>query len=534
MIRVLSAKQISACDRAAIEEYRIPGLVLMENAGVQVVEAMTEWCDGDLPARVAILCGKGNNGGDGLVVARHLHDSGVQVSVWLLAAAGDLKEDPATNLGIAEAAGLRIEQVVDDAGWVALTAELQATDCIVDALLGTGLHRAARGEIAEAIEAINRSTIPVVAVDVPSGVSADTSNLLGATVEADLTVTFAAPKVCHVMGPTDIYCGEVVVADIGIPRRVMESAPASLQLLTASDALALLPVRAMESHKGDCGRVLVVAGSVGTTGAAALTAEGACRGGAGLVTVATPEPVYPIVAAKLTEPLVVPLPVMECGGLGDAAVDRVLEMTVNADVLAIGPGLGTDASTVAAIRSVLDQTGVPIVVDADGLNAFAGEPQLIASEVARVLTPHPGEMARLLGSSVAKVQADRVAAAERLAAEADAIVVLKGYRTVISGSDLPVVNSTGNAGMATGGSGDVLTGMIAALIGQGLPPADAACLAVFLHGLAGDLAADEFGELSLVAGDLLDCLPAAIEILCDRNEDDPESRSHGSGPDGLV
>jgi len=525
MIKILNTAQIQGCDRAAIDDYGIPGLLLMENAGTQVVEAMEEFFEADAPGSVAVCCGKGNNGGDGFVVARHLYNLGLDVHAYLFASAKQLQGSAAAQHAMAQALGVPITDIPDADAWDAHYAALEGYDCIVDALFGTGITGGLRGHHGEVVDAINAAGAAVVAVDLPSGLSADSGNVEGPVVDADLTVTFAAAKLCHVLPPAEDYCGEIYVVDIGIPEASIAAIDDPVLMLTPEYCADLLVPRASDTHKGTYGRVLVVAGSPGTAGAAVLSARGALRGGAGLVTVASPSSVYPIVAGQITEALVRPLTcAAEGGGIGLNAVEEVLELVGSTDVLAIGPGVGTSSETAEAVRQIISQAGVPTVIDADGLNALVGNLDRISeSAEPRILTPHPGEMARLLGCSTGDVQGDRLASARRLAAETGALVVLKGHRTVLAQPVGPlVVNPTGNPGMATGGSGDVLTGLVAAFLAQRMEPAAAAELGVFIHGAAGDLAADELGEVALIAGDLVDLLPdvfLSLQAELDEDED---------------
>jgi len=529
MIKLLTAEQMRRCDRAAIEDYGIPDVVLMENAGTQVVEAMHEFLDG-IPGRVTVCCGKGNNGGDGLVVARHLHNQGVDVRVVLFAGADELEGSPATNLGIVEALGLELVEIPDADAWERRRPALGAPDCVVDALFGTGIEGALRGHYGDVVRAVADAGVPVVAVDLPSGLETDSGEVPGPAVRADLTVTLAAPKLCHVLPPAESLCGALVVADIGIPERVLRGVDDAVSLLSPIYAALLVPPRSPDSHKGTYGRVLIVAGSPGTTGAASLTALGALRGGAGLVTVATPHSVYPVVASQLTEALVHPVSAGEDEGLASAAVDEIRELASGVDVLALGPGLGTAPETVDAIRALLRDAAVPAVVDADGLNALAGALDVLEDAPApRILTPHPGEMARLMETDTGSIQGDRLGHARTLASDTGATVVLKGHRSVIAAPQGDVaLNPTGNPGMASGGAGDVLTGLVAALLGQSLDPVSAAHLGVFAHGLAGDIASEAVGEIALVAGDLVDHLPDVFARL-ERILDDELDPVEGTG-----
>lgn len=520
MIKVLDTAAMRACDRTAIDEYGVLGEVLMENAGLQVVDALTQQFADRPPASVAVLCGRGNNGGDGLVVARHLHNQGSEVVVYLLAAASALRDGAATNHRIAVAAGVPVVEVHDEAAWGQLAEDLPEFDCIVDALLGTGLESAPRGAIAAAIESVNGLDVPVVSVDLPSGLSGDSAAIAGAVVEATLTVALAAPKVCHVLAPASETCGDVVVVDISIPDAVLEAAPATLWQLTLEDCAAGLPVRWPDSHKGDYGRVLVIGGAKGTAGAAVLAARGALRGGAGLVHVLCPESTYLPIAGQLVEALVHSAPAGDSGGLGLEATAAARQRAAAADVVAIGPGLGTDPETVAFVRQLVTECARPMVIDADGLNALVGcLAELNGAVAPRLLTPHPGEAARLLGVDVASIQADRMGAARQLAETAGAVVLLKGHCSlIVEPGQAPIVNRTGNPGMASGGTGDVLTGLIAALVAQGLPPARAAWTGACLHGLAGDLAVQRLGQIGCLASDLADELPKAFQFVAEGAE----------------
>jgi hydroxyethylthiazole kinase-like uncharacterized protein yjeF len=533
-----------ALDRRVIEEVGLPGLVLMENAALGVVEAIAR----HYPAAesAAIFCGPGNNGGDGLAVARQLAARGYGVEVFVAAGGRPLAGDAALQLAVCRRLGLTVHEIgpaaptggvgakdgesaglpgdgedgeeADQpgvAGWVAAAWE---HDLVVDALFGTGLARPLGGFFARLVEGLNEVPRPRVAVDIASGISGSSAEPLGPHLRADLTVTFAAPKVGHIFPPASAAAGELAVADLGYPARLVEEAEGDLHLLVGEELAGLLPPRAGDSHKGDYGHLLLVAGALGKAGAAVLAARAAVRAGAGLVTVATPAPVLPILQLGSTESMVVALPAGDAGALAAgaaAAVLALLEGVAGKSALALGPGLGQDAATAAAIREVVAGARLPLVLDADGLNAYAGRAgELAARPAPTVLTPHPGELGRLLGTSAAAVQADRPAAARRAAALTGAIVVLKGSLTLIAapGGGL-YVNPTGNPGMATGGSGDVLTGILGALLAQRLAPLDATRLAVYLHGLAGDLAMARLGGPSLAAGDLIEALPGAFAEL---------------------
>jgi NAD(P)H-hydrate epimerase len=506
-------------DRRTIEEIGIPSLVLMENAGRQTVAAI-EAMYADLAERhVGVLCGRGNNGGDGFVVARTLAHRGVDVSVFLLGRVSDVRGDARTNLEILGRLGLTVIEVADGQAWELHFTELSDCTLLVDAIFGTGLNAPVSGLVESVIADVNASGIPVVAIDVPSGLSADSHQPIGPSIEAALTVTLGAPKLPLILPPAETRAGDIVIADIGIPAAVLDAVEGPrIDLLTRSAMRELIPPRSPDSHKGDYGRVLLVAGSRGKTGAAHLCATGALRSGAGLVTVATPTSCLDVVAAMGAEYMTEPLD-EAVNGLDPDGVDRILDIA--RDVLAIGPGLGQAEATREFVKQLVDRATMPLIVDADGLNAFADDPDRLAGREGRdiIITPHPGEMARLVGMSIDEVQASRIEVARNFAAAHHLYVVLKGHRTIIATPDeRTFINPTGNPGMATGGTGDVLTGMIAAWLAQ-LLDADAACrLAVYLHGLAGDLAEADESEVAMTAADLAGHIGAAILELTSRRK----------------
>lgn len=516
MIPVLTADEMRRADRLTIEEVGLPGPVLMENAGAAVAEAIRERFPD--AARIVVLCGKGNNGGDGFVVARKLR--GIGAEALLLGRRADVKGDALIHLQACERSGGRVREVADPAAWAAVAPDVATADLLVDALLGTGLRARATGPAAAGIEALARASeagIPVVAVDLPSGLGSDTGRVDGPAVQADLTVTFAAPKWSHVLAPACERVGELALADIGIPEEVLERVAPSLFLAEEEDAAVAFPARDAGAHKGSHGHVLVVGGSLGKTGAAVLAGIGALRSGAGLVTVATPASCLGTVAAGRPELMTEPLPESAAGGLSEESAERILALAERRDAVVLGPGLGSAADTRAVVSTVVRDCPVPLLVDADGLNALSGTPDLAALLRGRpaptVLTPHPGEMARLTGRSVAEIQESRVASARALAEETGAVVVLKGQGTVVAVPEgRCALNPTGNPGMATAGTGDVLAGVIGALLAHG-ECGPAAVAGVFVHGRAGDLAASRRGEDALVAGDLAEALSEAIESL---------------------
>jgi len=521
MIRVVTAREMQDADRRTIEEVGLPGALLMENAGAEVARLI----EARFPKarRISVLCGKGNNGGDGFVVARRL--LALAPTTYLLGRPEDVRGDARRHMLVYQRSGGQVTEVHDAAVWESVRERALGADLVVDALLGTGLREQPRellgrviGELSVAAE---RGTT-VVSVDIPSGVSSDTGALPWPTVKAALTVTFAAPKHGHVLPPACDVVGELVVVDIGIPANVLAECGSRLGLLEARDAATAFAERAPSVHKGDCGHLLVLAGSVGKTGAAILAATAALRTGGGLVTVATPAPALPLVAAGRPEIMTEPLPVGPGGGFAAKALDRALSLASTRDAVVLGPGLGQAPSTRTLVREFLKRCTKPVVLDADGLNALAEEGESAgerAAALARrnpttVLTPHPGEMARLTCTSVAEVQLQRLEASTGLAQASGALVVLKGQRTIVAApGGGAAVNPNGNPGMATAGTGDALAGIIGALLAGRRQGWLAATAAVFLHGLAGDAAAARTGPESLLAGDLVDELPAAIRAL---------------------
>jgi len=526
-MRVLNSAQMKEADRRTISDIGIPALVLMENAGRQAVAAM-EAMYSDLSERqVAILCGRGNNGGDGFVVARTLVQRGVDVSVFLIGRVAEVRGDARTNLEILGRLGITVVEIADSQAWELHFSEVSDCTLIVDAIFGTGINAPISGLIESVIADVNASGIPVVAIDLPSGLTADSPEPIGPTVDAALTVTLAAPKLSLVLPPGETLAGDIVIADIGIPSDVLEGLEGPrVDLLTRAAMRELVTPRTQDSHKGDYGRVLLVAGSRGKTGAAHLAALGALRSGAGLVTVATASECQSVVAAMGAEYMTEGIESMggDAGAAGDDgldpdAADRVIEMA--RDVMAVGPGLGQARGTREFIKRVLDRATMPLVVDADGLNAFSDDPERLSGREGRdvIITPHAGEMARLVGMSADEVQSSRLEVARNFAATHHCYVVLKGHRTLIATPDEKVfINPTGNPGMATGGTGDVLTGMIAAWLAQ-LLDAEAACkLAVYLHGMAGDLAEADEGEVAMTSADLAGHLGDAILELTARKK----------------
>ncbi|AOQ25151.1 Bifunctional NAD(P)H-hydrate repair enzyme Nnr [Moorella thermoacetica] len=513
---LVTAAEMGQLDRLASSEYMIPSIVLMENAGLRVVESIERHFQGQVAnRRILIFCGKGNNGGDGLVVARHLLNRGAEVKVFLLARPEDIRGDARTNLEIYQKMGGKLLLLLGESHLQRADIALLYADLVVDAIFGTGFKGAAMGLPAAVINMINKAHRETVAVDLPSGLEADTGRCFGPCIQATWTVTFALPKLGLVVEPGASLTGRLEVADIGIPQKLVATQHFNRRLLTAAWCRSRLPRREASGHKGLYGRVLAVGGSPGLTGAITLAATAALKAGAGLVTAAVPRGVQGILAMKTTEVMTLSLPETPAGALSRDALDPLLERLAEVDVLAIGPGLSRDPATVDLVKELLPRVQVPAVVDADALNALATDTRVLTGDHGPlVLTPHPGEMARLLGTTAAKIQEDRLEIAAKYAREWQAVLLLKGARTVIAWPDGQVyINPTGNPGMATAGSGDVLTGIIAGLAGQRLKPGVAAALGAYLHGAAGDEAARQRGQRAMMAGDLLDFLPYVLRNL---------------------
>jgi hydroxyethylthiazole kinase-like uncharacterized protein yjeF len=506
-MKIVSAEEMRAIDRATSERFGMPSLTLMENAGAAVADYVLAHYAA--ARRVVVFCGKGNNGGDGFVAARWLQESGKKVQVILLADPAYIHGDAADMLGkllspaiaVRSSAELKSEQV---------RLAMQA-DLYLDAVLGTGFKPPVSGLYADAIAIMNASQAPVIAVDIPSGADADAMGPQGGTIaRADAIVTFTAPRPAHVFSM--LTGGPTVVADIGSPEEAIVSA-LQLNVITARDVVPLIGPRLAESNKGNYGHVLVVGGSLGKAGAAAMAGMAVLRAGGGLSTVATAKSVLGTVAGFHPELMTEPLPETDAGAVSTRAQDRIEELVKGVTALAIGPGISRDPQTAELVRALAEKLQLPMVVDADGLNAFQGRTaKLNGKGRTLVITPHPGEMARLAGCTIADVQKDRLGTARKFAREHELIVVLKGHRTLVVRPDGEAwVNTTGNAGMATGGTGDILTGMVAGMIAQHSKDAFAAVLAaVHLHGLAGDVMRERVGEHSLVATDLLQGLPEAF------------------------
>ncbi len=514
-MRIVLAEEMRNLDQRAGTQYGLPGLLLMENAGHAVAEAACSMLGGCRDKKIVILAGKGSNGGDGSGAGRWLVNGGARVCLVLTGRPEDLTGSAAEELQYyLSAGGSFLAWNQEDTGQIeTVKRAIAGADLVIDALLGTGFAGELRPAFRTLCQAVNAADARVLAVDIPTGVNADDGRCDRDAVRADVTVTMALPKQGLYLYPGVIHAGEVRTADIGMPKPMLSEEEGDRFVITEELVRDLLPLRPKNMHKGAAGRVTLAAGSEGYVGAAALSGFAAVKGGAGLVTLLTPAGARPLLAVKLTEVMVKSLPQTGTGGLSPDAADLLIDESKDGDVLAIGPGLGTSEETQTVVRQALLETQLPCVIDADALTALQGHADLLLHMAAeKVLTPHPGEMARLTGLTVAQVEKDRVETAKAFARQWQCVLVLKGVPTVVADPDGTVyLNPTGNPAMATGGCGDVLTGLLAALMAQGMPAIDAAVSAVYLHGLAGDLAAG--GSVGLAASELSAKLPEARKLV---------------------
>ncbi len=509
-MKLVTAEEMRELDRRTIDEVGVPSLVLMENAGRTTYQILRQEFPG-LSGPVAVVAGRGNNGGDGFVVARYLANDGIPVTVFLLAEKNQVQGDARVNLDILDQIGVEVVETLTEEGLSPAAHFLSRAELIVDALFGTGLNSPVRGLMRALIERINHLRPPVLAVDIPSGLSADTGEPLGVAVQADVTVTYGFPKLGQILPPGRDYVGRLWQVDISIPPALAKAL--KIELAEAHELRRCLPPRPFGSHKGTFGHLVVLAGSEGKTGAATLTAEGGLRAGAGLVTAAVPTSLNDILEVKLTEAMTLPLP--EASGaraFGRQSLEPLQEFMADKTALALGPGLGTHLETAELVCNLVRHLPQPLVIDADGINCLSRDPDCLQEAAGpRILTPHPGEMARFLKTTPAEVQARRLEVAQEVAAQYGSFVVLKGAQTVVAAPDGRVsINPTGNPALASGGTGDVLTGLIGGYLAQRLNPWDAARLGVYLHGLAADYLAEQTTPQGLIAGDLLAVFPELL------------------------
>ncbi|MFA6448149.1 MAG: NAD(P)H-hydrate dehydratase [bacterium] len=511
-MKLLTSSQMRGLDRKAIEEYGIPGIALMENASrgaFETIDALAGPLEGK---KALVVCGKGNNGGDGFAVARYLLNAGAKMEIVSAAQLREIGGDAATNLNICKKLKIPITVATDPANLNVLKKLVREADFIVDALLGTGVAGPVKPLYLKIIQIINKSECPVFSLDIPSGVQADDGRVLNGAVEADYTITFGSAKIGLFMHPGAGNAGEIYIADIGIPAESIDETEAGVFLTTRDYVGACVKERPAAAHKGDCGRLLIVGGSRGMAGAPSLSGMSALRTGAGLVYVAAPKGILGVIGKKLVEAVALPMDEDARGLLSRACLGDLLKAVKKVDAIAIGPGIGVSDETAEVVYRLIGESKVPMLIDADALNCVALDPDVLKTAKAPIaLTPHPGEMARLAKLTIGEVQASRLDTAREFARKYGATVVLKGANTVVAApGGVAFVNATGNPGMATAGSGDVLSGIGGALLAEGIEPFAAAACAAYLHGAAGDKAAEKIGRRSIMASDIARCIPDAL------------------------
>jgi len=508
-MKLVTTQQMREIDKETIENVGIPGLELMEKAGKATAEVAKEMLVNPKGKKVAIFCGKGNNGGDGFVIGRYLCGWKAKVDLHLLSKISEVKGDAKTNLNKVKNLKLRIKEVLKTEQ---LPKKIEA-DLIVDAIFGTGFEGKISGLGKVAVDLINSSNIPVISVDIPSGVDSTTGQVSESCIKATKTVTMGLPKIGQFVFPGKEYCGEVIVCDIGIPNLVVNKEKIDLNLITKDQVRDILPKRAPDSYKGDCGRAVLIAGSTGMIGAACLSAESSLRAGAGMAILGIPKSLIHIFEIKLTEVMTRPLPdVAKKGVLALRGLGEIKQLLKWGNCLALGPGIGQHFETVELVKRLVQQIEFPMVIDADGLNSIAKDVSILKNRKAPlILTPHIGEFSRLNKIPIEEIAKDRIKYAREFAREYNCVLVFKGAPSIIAEPEGQLyINPTGNAGMATAGSGDVLTGIIVGLLAQGLSTLNSAICGVYVHGLAGDLACVEKGEMGMIASDIMNKVPEAI------------------------
>lgn len=515
-MKLVTAAQMQKMDQKTIAEFGLPGRVLMENAGRGAVRAFLEYFPNALNGKsVGVMAGPGNNGGDGFVMARYLSQMGIKLTVFLLADKERLQGDAKANFGLLDKLDIKVVEIPDPAAFERQIILLHHQEIWIDAIFGTGLNSDVKGYFKQVIQFLNQQRQPVFSVDIPSGLNSDNGQPCGICIKAQATATFGFAKTGHILLPGAKYSGQLNIIDIGIPSLVIRAVNSPQHLLTGANIRDLIKKRSPDAHKGNTGHLLVVAGSTGKTGAAAMTAMSALRVGAGLVSLGVAKALNPVLESMVTEAMTCPLGQTSCGQLDYQAFDEIKILLDAKKCLAIGPGIGQSKDLARLICELLAFSSVPVVVDADGLNNLAENPKILKDlTIPVVLTPHPGEMARLCGKTVAAIQKDRIAAARNFATEFQVVLVLKGASTVIGLPDGHIfINATGNSGMASGGMGDVLTGMIAGLITQGYAVDQASLMGVYLHGKAADYLYKSKGPCGFLATEVMNFIPETIRDL---------------------
>ena len=510
-MKIVTSQEMKELDRKAIENYGISGLVLMENAGLKVFENLKNIYSDLINKKVIIFAGSGNNGGDSFVVARHLCNYGVKVKVILLCSFNKIVGDAKTNINIIDKMGIELNEILTYKS-LELEEIFQESDILIDAILGTGLRGEVTGLKAKMINAMNKSGKEIVAIDIPSGLNADTGRIEGICIKANHTITLALPKIGLLIYPGASCVGELIIDDISIPHSLLKDKEIKKNLVTEETMHLLLPRRFPNNNKGSFGKVLLLAGSIGMTGAAFLTSEAAIKSGTGIVVLGIPKSLNNIMEIKLSEVMTLPLEETDEKSLDKKAEDRILKVMENFTVLGVGPGISRQHNTQALIKSLIKKTSIPLVLDADALYSLSENRSILKNaKVPIIITPHPGEMARLINKEVDYVLDNSVMVVKEFAEELGITVVLKGARTIIADSNGNIfINIGDNSGMATAGSGDVLTGIISSLMAQGLNEISAAVAGVYIHSIAGNLARKIKGERGMTAVDILQQIPHAF------------------------
>lgn len=514
-MKIATVSQMYEIDKITSEKYSIPSLILMENAGIKSLEYLHNLFPDLKSKRIAIFVGPGNNGGDGLVVARQLFNQNIPVKIFLMINDEKAKGIAKTNLDMAKSLGIPLADISSLDKFYKEKERIAQSDIIIDAILGIGSKGTLLNLFVEVIDYLNLLEKPIVSIDIPSGINGDTGEVLGTSIKANYTLTFGLPKVGMFLSPGINYIGKLIIVDIGFPQALLDNPQIKLNYIEEKEMSSLLPKRLKDDHKGRCGKVFLLAGSLGMTGAATLSSQAALLTGSGIVILGVPESLNPILEVKLTEVMTCPLPETPSVTFSSNGYPIIMGLISKFQSLALGPGIGREKDTVNLIKNLVKNINIPLVVDADGIFALAEEPEILKKAKAPlVITPHMGELAHFLKTKISDISNNRISYAKNVAMEYNIIVVLKGAHTIVADPKGDIfINPTGNSGMASGGVGDVLTGIIAGLLAQGLSILDASKLGVYLHGLAGDMAFEEKGELSLIANDLLSNLPKAIKYL---------------------
>ncbi len=511
-----NSEQMELIDQNSVENIGMKSIVLMENAGKVVFDEILKMRS--TFERVIILSGPGNNGGDGFVIARHLHNVKIPVRVFIIGKSSHIEGDALANLNILKKLSIQIDEVYDGGGFVKLEKCIRQEVLLVDAIFGTGLTKSVHGIFAEVIDLINEMSSNILSVDIPSGINSDTAKVMGTSIKAKKTIALVVPKIGNIMYPGSDYNGELVIKGIGVPDIVIEATKINYNIITDEVVERLIPHRKRNTNKGDYGKGNIIAGSTGLTGAAILACKAALRSGMGLLKLYVPESLNIIITTAVPETVIIPLVEIRKGVIGINNFNKVIEESNKSDVLAIGPGCGVNAEVGELLKRIIFEVHKPLVIDADGLNALAKNVHWLENKKSDIIiTPHPGEMSRLCGESIEEVNDHPIETALKFSKEWGVITVLKGSRTVIATPSGEVfININGNPGMATAGSGDVLTGVITSFIAQGFKPIDAAIFGVYIHGMAGDIMAESRGEHGLLAGDIVDGITRALKVLAGR------------------